>query len=159
MKHLHPALGLLFWLAVVLVAAAAGSVFTQQGLAHWYPALSKPSFNPPNWIFGPVWTILYVLMAEAIWLVRQRGDSRLVRIATVLFIVQLALNVCWTLIFFRLQSPEAAFVEIAILWCVILATLVVFWQARPIAGALMLPYQLWVSFAAVLNLAIARLNS
>lgn len=158
MKSFNPILGLLFWFAVVFAAAAAGSIFTQQGLVEWYANLRKPSFNPPNWIFAPVWTILYILMAVAIWLVRRRGDSRLVRIATILFIVQLALNVLWTAIFFRLRLPGAAFVEIVILWCAILATLLALWRVRPAAAALMLPYQLWVTLAAVLNLAIARLN-
>ncbi len=159
MSHPHPAIAFLFWLAVVFAAAVAGSAFTREGLAQWYTNLRKPSFNPPNWVFAPVWTILYILMAVAIWLVRQRGDSQLVLIATILFVVQLALNVLWTMIFFRLRSPRAAFAEIIILWSVILATLVAFWQIKPVAGALMLPYQLWVTFAAALNLAIARLNT
>jgi len=121
--------------------------------------LVKPSFNPPSWVFGPVWTLLYILMGIAAFLVWQKGwDSRFVRAALVLFAVQLILNGMWSILFFGMQSPGLALVEIAILWLSILATLLLFWRVVPFGGMLLLPYAAWVTFAAVLNGSIWILN-
>lgn len=136
-------------------AAAIGTIPTIDSLRSWYPGLRKPAWNPRNGIFGPVWTVLYLLMAIAAWLAwRQSGLS----IWIVTFIVQLALNAAWTLIFFGARQIGLAAVEIAILWAAILLTLVGFYAQSPLAGLLLVPYLAWVTFAGFLNLAIWRLN-
>ena len=150
------------WLALVVAvlicfgAAALGSWATVRGLREWYPALRKPSWNPPNAVFGPVWTILYLAMAVAVWLVWRSGDD--VTVALGLFALQLALNVAWSVVFFGQRNPRGGLVVIAGLWLAIAATLVVFLSIDPLAGALFIPYLAWVTFASVLNGAIARLN-
>ena len=149
------ALGL-FFLACFL-AAGLGSLFTMVSLGSWYAGLAKPS-NPPNWIFGPVWTALYAMMAVTGWLVWRRGGSQ-GRLALRWFAVQLVLNVGWSAVFFGLQLPGLAFIEILVLWVTIAATLVTSWKVSRAAGILFAPYLLWVSFAAVLNFAIWRLNA
>ncbi len=150
------ALGL-FYLACFL-AAGLGSLFTMVSLGSWYTALVKPSWNPPSWVFGPVWTVLYAMMAVAGWLVWRKGGPAS-WLALRWFAVQLVLNVGWSAVFFGLQMPGLAFVEIVILWVAIAATLKTFWQASRPAGILLVPYLLWVIFAAVLNFAIWRLNA
>lgn len=150
------ALGL-FFLACFL-AAGLGSLFTTASVGDWYVGLAKPSWNPPSWVFGPVWTALYATMAVAGWLVwRQSGAAR--RPALVWFAVQLALNVGWSGLFFGLRMPGLAFVEILALWAAIAATLTTSWRTSRPAGILLVPYLLWVSFAVVLNFAIWRLNA
>lgn len=140
---------------VCFAAAAIGTVPTINSLRTWYPKLRKPGWNPPNGIFGPVWTVLYLLMAIAAWLAwRQSGIS----IWLVLFMVQLVLNAAWTLIFFGWKRPELAAVEIAILWVAIAVTLIGFFSLSFLAGLLLVPYLAWVTFAGFLNLAIWRLN-
>jgi translocator protein len=148
------ALGL--WIVLpLLLGGGIGSLF-QPGA--WYDGLNKPEWNPPSWVFGPVWTALYVMMGVAAWLVwdRYRDEAKG---ALTLFVVQLVFNAGWSAIFFGLQSPGLAFLEILVLWLLIAATIVVFWRHRPLAGALLLPYIGWVSFAAVLNFTIWRLNT
>lgn len=147
-------MGLVLWLALSFAAAWAGSRF---GPGEWYAALNKPAWNPPNWVFGPVWTLLYVLMAVAAWRVwRQGGWS--VAPALSLFVFQLLLNGLWTWIFFGWRQPGWALVEIVALWLAILATAVAFWFKDRLAAALLAPYLAWVSFAAALNWALWRLN-
>ena len=158
MTKMYPIIGLMIWLAVVFAAAGIGSIFTRKGLSQWYAALKKPSFNPPAWLFGPVWTMLYILMAVAAWLVWRDKGLHAAAAPLALFAAQLALNAAWPAIFFGLKLPGAAFVELVILWCAILATAVAFARVSPVAGALMAPYELWVSFAAILNFTIWRLN-
>jgi benzodiazapine receptor len=150
------ALGLFYLLC--FLAAGLGSLFTMVSLGSWYAGLAKPSWNPPSWIFGPVWTVLYAMMAVAGWLVWRRGGSQS-RIALRWFAIQLALNVGWSAVFFGLQLPGVAFVEILALWVAIATTLVTSWKVSRAAGILLAPYLLWVSFAAVLNFAIWRLNA
>lgn len=150
---------LILFIVVVYAAAGIGSLFTAQSVNDWYVALSKPSWNPPSWVFGPVWTVLYGMMGVAAWLVWLRRREVSVTLPLVLFFVQLALNVVWSLLFFGLQSPGAAFLEIIVLWLAIAATLLAFWRVAPLAGALFIPYILWVSFAAVLNYTIWQLNA
>lgn len=149
-------LGLAVCVAVAFSAASLGAVFTPGA---WYQALHKPSWNPPSWIFGPVWTALYASMGIAAWLVWRRGGWRRQRRALSLFVVQLALNAAWTPIFFGWHAMGIAFVEIVVLWIAIAATLVAFWREHTLAGVLLLPYLAWVSFAAVLNFTVWRLNS
>jgi benzodiazapine receptor len=140
--------------------AGPGSIITtaQTSPGGWYETLDKPFFNPPSWLFGPVWTILYVLIAISGWLVwRQSGFSR-ARGAMLLFFGQLTLNFLWTAIFFGLRAPGLALVEILILWAAILLTALAFRSLSGLAAVLLLPYLAWVTFAAILNAAIWWLN-
>jgi len=150
------ALALAGWLALTFAAASLGALFLP---GQWYAALKKPSWNPPNWIFGPVWTTLYTIMAVAAWLVWRRGGWPAQRRPLLLFLAQLALNATWTPLFFGLHRPGLAFAEIALLWLAIAATLAAFCSVSRAAVWLLVPYLAWVSFAAVLNLSLWRLNS
>jgi translocator protein len=153
---LSPWVGLAGWVALpLLLGGGFGSLF-QPGA--WYDGLTKPSFNPPSWVFGPVWTLLYVLMGVAAWLIWRQYRGR-ARGALTLFVVQLVFNAGWSAMFFGLQSPGLAFAWIVVLWLLIVATTVVFWRLRRAAGALLLPYLAWVSFAAVLNYSLWQLNA
>jgi benzodiazapine receptor len=149
-------LALLAWLALSLTVAAMGGLFPP---GEWYAALRKPAWNPPGWIFGPVWAALYLAMAVAAWLVWKRGGFRGQRKALSLFLLQLLFNALWSPLFFGLRSPALALVNILFLWLALLGTIVAFWTARPIAGAMLLPYLAWVSFATALNFALWHLNS
>lgn len=150
--------GLVGWVALCFLAAGIGSAATTPQVPDWYATLEKPSFNPPAWVFGPVWTILYLMMAVAAWLVWRIGGWRPVALALVVFCAQLALNTLWSILFFGLQSPTVAAVEIVVLWLAILATILLFWKHQPVAALLLAPYLAWVSFAAVLNFSIAAMN-
>ena len=125
----------------------------------WYASLKKPSWNPPGWIFGPVWTALYTMMAVAAWLIWRRGCWAAQRRPLTLFLVQLALNAAWTPLFFGWHRPRLAFADIVLLWLAILATLVAFRPVSRAAAWLLAPYLAWVSFATVLNLTLWRLNT
>jgi len=152
-------LKLLASIAIVWGAAAIGSVFTAPAIQTWYPTLRKPWFNPPNYIFGPVWTILYTLMGIALFLVWRKGtDTPRVKPALAVFGVQLGLNVLWSVLFFGLRSPLLGLIDIGLLWMAILATIILFFPISVPASLLLIPYVLWVSFAAVLNYFIVRLN-
>ncbi len=152
------ALGLGFFFLRGFLAAGLGSLFTASSVNSWYPTLAKPSWTPPAWVFGPVWTALYAMMAIAGWLVwRESGDAR--RRALWWFAVQLALNVAWSAAFFGLRLPGLALVDILALWLAIALTLVESWRVSRTAGFLLAPYLTWVSFAAALNLSIWRLNA
>lgn len=140
-------------------AAAVGGLATRQSVGTWYQTLAKPSWAPPDWVFGPVWTALYLMMAVAAWAVWQRAGLRGARVALALFVVQLALNAAWSWVFFGWRLPGAALVELAVLWCAILGTVVAFWRIAAPAGWLMLPYLAWVTFAGALNLALWRMNA
>lgn len=152
-KSLNPWLALAISLALVVAAALFGSQFMPGA---WYAGLAKPAWTPPNWLFGPAWTTLYLLMALAawkVWIAVRRVDG-----ALLLYLVQLVLNALWSWLFFGLQRPDLALANIVVLWLLILATIVLFWRRDRLAGALMLPYLAWVGFATALNLAIWRLN-
>jgi tryptophan-rich sensory protein len=140
-------------------AGLIGSIFTTPAIPTWYAALEKPSFNPPNWLFAPAWITLYLLMGVAAFLIWRKGlEQKEVRAALVIFLVQLVLNALWSVVFFGLQSPLYGVVVILALWVVILLTILSFFKLSTAAGALLLPYILWVSFAAVLNVSILVLN-
>ncbi len=157
MPRSRQAAGFVVWMLVVFVAAAIGGFASAQS-AELYRVLVRPAWAPPGWLFGPVWTVLYALMGVAAWLVwRERGFSG-ARTALVLFIVQLVFNAAWTWIFFVWRQGALAFAEILVLWGLILATLVLFWRVNRLAGALLVPYIAWVSFAAALTLAMWRIN-
>ncbi len=145
-------------LLICFAAAALGSVATTPNIPTWYATLAKPSWNPPNWLFGPVWTMLYISMAVAAWLVWRRGGLQQARWPLTLFAVQLALNAAWSWIFFWYHMPGLACIEIVALLLAIAATTTTFWPRSKVAGMLMLPYLGWVAFAAVLNYSIWRLN-
>ncbi len=152
-------IGLGVWIGICFGAAFIGSIFTNSSIPTWYADLAKPSWTPPDWVFGPVWSALYLMMALAAWLVWRRGGLAAASVPITLFVLQLALNATWSILFFGLKMPGAALGEIVILWFAILATTIAFWRATPIAGYLLLPYLLWVTFAAGLNFAIWRLNT
>lgn len=142
-----------------LAAGLIGSVFTRTAIPTWYAGLAKPPFTPPNWVFGPVWTILYVLMGVAAFLVWRKGwGYREVRVGLITFLVQLLLNALWSTVFFGLKSPLAGVIVIVGLWVVLLFTLLRFFKLSAAAGWLLVPYILWVSFAAVLNFSVWLLN-
>lgn len=144
---------------VCLGVSYVGSLLTTPSIPTWYAALQKPPFNPPNWIFAPVWLTLFVLMGLSAFMVWDKGLARKeVRIGLGLFAAQLALNLTWSGVFFALRSPLWAFVDIIALWILILLTTIWFFRVSRLAGMLMIPYILWVSFASVLNLAIVVLN-
>ncbi|MFM2196772.1 MAG: hypothetical protein RLZZ505_204 [Verrucomicrobiota bacterium] len=124
----------------------------------WYASLDKPSWNPPGWIFGPVWSALYAMMAVAAWLVWKQGGFAIRRKALGLFLAQLLLNALWTPLFFGMHLPGVAFAEILLLWLAIAATLIVFRSVNRTASWLLVPYLAWVSFAAVLNGTLWRMN-
>jgi tryptophan-rich sensory protein len=148
---------LILFLAACLGAGGMGSFFTGNSVREWYPGLRKPPGTPPSWVFGPVWTALYVLIAVAAWLVwNQYGAGA--RPALLLFFGQLSLNVAWSAIFFGSRKPGLAFAEIVVLWLAVASTAVIFTSLLPVAGILLVPYWLWVTFAAYLNLGIWRLN-
>lgn len=144
-------------LAICFSAAALGSLATTTNIVNWYAGLAKPSWNPPNWIFGPVWTFLYLSMAVAAWLVWRKDG--LWQWPLALFAIQLALNAAWSWLFFGFHMPGAAIFEVVVLWLAILATTIAFWPKSLAAGILMLPYLGWVGFASVLNFTIWRLNA
>jgi benzodiazapine receptor len=147
--------GLFLWVALSFAAAGVGSQFPP---GDWYAHLAKPAFHPPAWVFAPVWTLLYLVMGIATWLVwRERGVARAAP-ALALFLVQLVLNAAWSWLFFGLHHIGWALVDLAALWLAIGATLLAFWAHRPLAGLLMVPYLLWVSFAGLLNFQLWRLN-
>ncbi len=149
-------------IASILICQGVGSIgalFTSPAISTWYTTIQKPSFNPPNWIFAPVWTLLFLMMGISLYFVWSKGwEDKKIKIAVFIFSAQIALNIFWSLLFFGLQSPFYAFIEIIILWLAILLTIISFYKISKIATYLLLPYILWVSFAAVLNFSILILN-
>lgn len=152
-------LRLLISIAIPLLVGGISGYFTVTGVESWYQTIQKPAWNPPNWIFGPVWTTLYAMMGVALWLVWKEDTSRELKlIAGFLFAAQLILNFFWSVIFFKLEQPGWAFAEMMVLWLAILATIFAFGQVNKLAAWLLVPYISWVSFAAMLNFTIWRLN-
>lgn len=150
--------GLLIAIALCFSAAGIGAAVTTPQIPTWYKELAKPSWNPPDWVFGPVWSVLYLLMGVAAWLVWRKFGIGKAAMALVVFAVQLGLNTLWSVLFFGLQDPGAAAVEIVALWIAIAATIVAFAKHSRVAASLLAPYLLWVSFAAVLNWTIWWMN-
>jgi len=146
-------------IGVCLVTGFIGSIFTSASIPTWYTTLEKPSFNPPNWLFAPVWTILFILMGISAFLVWRVGLSEPnVKVSLVLFIIQLVLNAFWSVTFFGLRSPIAGLIVIVILWVAILLTILSSIKVSITAGILLIPYILWVSFASILNISLYILN-
>jgi len=154
----HDVWMLIAFIGACLGVAGLGGLLTAAGISTFYPTLYKPTWNPPNQIFGPVWTALYVMMAVAAWRV-WRAPGRTSKGPLVLFAIQLFLNLCWSGIFFTLHLLAFATLEIAALWLAIALTTIAFFKLDKIAGFLFLPYLAWVSFASVLTFTIWRLNS
>jgi tryptophan-rich sensory protein len=151
---------LIAFLVIVFLAAGIGGLATAQGNGggSWYDALDKPAGTPPSWVFGPVWTVLYILMAVAAWRVWQVSGLRAARWSMVLFFVQLALNATWSVLFFGAHEIGWAFVELVVLWVAIASTLAAFLSHSGLAAGLFAPYLLWVSYAGWLNLRLWQLN-
>ncbi len=144
---------------ICLFVGMIGSIFTLPSIATWYAMLKKPFFVPPNWLFGPVWTLLYILMGISAYLVWEKGlMKKEVRLGLYFFAAQLVLNLLWSVIFFGFHVPLIAFAEIVLLWASIAMTILIFWEVSVIAAYLMAPYILWVTFAAALNFSIMLIN-
>ncbi|MDP3733203.1 MAG: TspO/MBR family protein [Candidatus Daviesbacteria bacterium] len=148
---------LIFSIGLCLGAGVLGSFFTISAIPNWYTTLNKPSFSPPNWIFGPVWTALYILMGISLYLV-WISKSKAKQNALNLFFVQLGLNALWSIVFFGLHSPFLALLTIVILWAMIVLTMRAFFGISKTSGRLLVPYLVWVSFAAYLSYSIWVLN-
>ena len=150
---------LIISIVVCQCAGIIGSIFTASAIPTWYATLDKPVFTPPNWLFAPAWITLYLLMAIAAFLIWRRGlHIKPVRIALILFLIQLIINVIWSVVFFGLQSILSGLIVIVILWIMILFTIIQFYKVSIAAGSLMIPYILWVTFATCLNAGIYLLN-
>lgn len=154
----YSALVLIGFLLASFTAAAIGGIATADNVRTWYPEINKPTWNPPAWLFGPVWTVLYVFMSIAAWRIWRRQDQPGAKPALRLFFVQLVLNALWSLLFFGLHSPGWALVEIIILWSLLAHLQGRFWRLDRVAGSLWAPYLAWVSFATFLNATIWWLN-
>jgi tryptophan-rich sensory protein len=151
-------IGLLFWIALCFAVAGIGGSWTSGEVNGWYRTLARPSFAPPNRVFGPVWSVLYALMAVAVWRVWLAGPAQARTWALVLFLLQLALNLAWSWIFFHRHAIGMALVEVVLLWVAIGATTLAFERVAPLAAWLMAPYLAWVGFATALNAAVWQLN-
>jgi tryptophan-rich sensory protein len=150
---------LVICIAIPLVIGFIGSFLTMPDIAGWYAGLQKPSFNPPAWIFGPVWTLLYILMGASLWLIVKDGiGDTLVQQAVILFFAQLAANLAWSIIFFGMHLLFVAFVEVLVLFALIAATAFTFRRINPAAAWLLVPYLCWTAFASVLTGTIWLLN-
>lgn len=152
---LYDALAFLVFLAACAATATTGARYRP---GRWYERLDKPSWTPPDWIFGPVWAVLYVMIAVAGFLVWKQADTAPVVLPLAAFALQLALNALWSYLFFGVRRPDYAFVDILLLWLAVLAAILLFFPVDAIAGWLLVPYLLWVSFAAALNYSVWQLN-
>lgn len=143
---------------IPLIVGFAGSFFTSSSINTWYSTINKPSFNPPNWLFAPVWTLLFILIGISFYLVWNKDFGNIKSWALLIYGANLALNLLWSLLFFGLRKPYLALIEIVILWFVILGNIIVFYRISRTAGLLLIPYLLWVTFASFLNYNIYILN-
>ncbi len=155
----RPYLAALFAIVPVLLAGAGGSVFTRPAIPVWYASLNKPWFTPPNWLFGPAWTLLYILMTYAFWRVltleRPLADKRT---AIAIFLLQVFFNALWSIVFFGMRSPGAALFVVAAMWLSILANSLAFARLDKVAAWLLVPYLAWTSYAAALNIGVYLMN-
>ncbi|GAA4821260.1 tryptophan-rich sensory protein [Marinicella pacifica] len=149
--------GLIGWLLISFAASAVGAVASIQAQS-FYGELTQPSWAPPGWVFGPVWTTLFALMGVAAWLVWREGGCRKNKTSLSLFLVQLVVNALWSWLFFAWHLGAYALIDLIVLWLLIIATLVAFWRVKALAGVLLVPYLLWVSFAGILNYTVWQLN-
>ena len=156
---------LIISLALPQLAGLVGSFFTSSAISSWYVTLQKPSFNPPNWLFGPAWILLYILMGISIYLVwssyakdSERQSRNKTRSALIIFWIHLIFNASWSIVFFGFKNPGLALVNIIIIWLLIIILMIKFWKINKWATYLLIPYLLWVSFASMLNYSIWQLN-
>lgn len=149
---------LIIAIAVPLLVGFSAGQFTAAEIPTWYASIKKPSWNPPSWVFAPVWTTLYVMMGIAWFLIWKAPATEMKKWGMILFVLQLVLNFFWTFIFFAKHQPGAAFIEIVVLWLAILCTIIAFSKINKTAAWLLVPYISWVSFAAILNYTIWQLN-
>jgi len=157
--HMSKIVKLLIAIVGCQMAGVVGSLFTSPSIPTWYATIRKPNFTPPNWAFAPVWTTMFILMGISAYLIWNQGlENKIVKTALLVFGIQLVLNMLWSFLFFGLHSPLYAFFEIIVLWLAILFTMANFFKISRTAGWLLIPYIIWVSFAAILNFYIARLN-
>jgi len=153
-KHFKLIISMLIPLAVGFI----GSFATSNSVNTWYKTLKKPIFNPPNWLFGPVWTLLFILIGLSFYFVWIENSEKQKKVAFIVYSIQLLLNLMWSFLFFGIKSPLAALVEILVLWIAIIANIIIFYNISNKAGLLLIPYLLWVTFAIVLNFSIFILN-
>jgi len=151
-------LSLLPFAFVCFAAGWTGSMFTRKSVQTWYPQLQRPSWNPPNWIFGPVWGFLYLMMAVSSWLVWRQAGWHGARLALHMFRIQLLLDVAWSAVFFGMRAIGAAYGEILLLWTIAIATAVAFYSVSLLAAWLLIPYIAWIGFASYLNFRIWQMN-
>ena len=150
--------GFFTFIILCLAVSGIGGAITASSVDTWYQTLEKPPFNPPDWVFAPVWTAIYILMGIAAWLVWRRGSFQVTGKAFVVFALQLGLNLTWSFLFFGLQLIDLALVEIVILLFTIITNTIIFWRLDRLAGLLFVPYAAWVAFATVLNSSIWLIN-
>lgn len=155
---MNKTLKLILCLAIPLAIGSISGIATAAGIKSWYLTLNKPFFNPPNYLFGPVWTLLYLLMGISIYLILQTPKTDMRKKAIIIFCVQLGLNFLWSFLFFKFQRVGIAFIEILLIWASILTMILTFYKLNKTAALLQIPYLLWVSFASILNGAIWWLN-
>ncbi|MBU0686843.1 MAG: tryptophan-rich sensory protein [Candidatus Margulisbacteria bacterium] len=150
---------ILVWIIIAFIPGAFGALFTAPNIQSWYITLNQPVFTPPSWLFGPVWTLLYISMGVAATLIwEKRKENKMVKAALVIFFAQLFINGLWSMIFFGQHQILQALFQIILLWFLILATIIKFYQINTLAGLILIPYLLWVSFAALLNYSFWTLN-
>ncbi len=157
-KRSRDLLGLFAFIILCLAVSGVGGAVTATSVDTWYQALEKPSFNPPDWVFAPVWTALYILMGIAAWRVWRLRSSGSTLTAFAVFGVQLCLNLAWSFLFFGLQRVDLALIEIVILLVAIITNTIVFWRIERLAGLLFVPYAAWVTYATILNTSLWLLN-
>jgi len=149
---------LIFSILICQLAGFIGSIFTSSSIDDWYKTIQKPSFNPPNWIFAPIWTMLFLMMGISLYFVLIKKRSISIKKGLIIFSIQLGLNIIWSIIFFSLRNPFFAFIGIIFLWIFIVVTIYKFWFIDKRSSYLLLPYLFWVTFASILNFYIWRLN-
>jgi tryptophan-rich sensory protein len=155
---MNKAVKLILCIALTLSIGSIGGIATASGVNDWYTTINLPAFNPPNYLFGPVWTVLYILMGISFYLILQSHDPILRKKAIAIFCIQLFLNFCWSFLFFRFQLVGVAFIEIILIWFSIIIMIFTFYRINKTASYIQIPYLLWVSFASVLNGSIWVLN-
>lgn len=149
---------LIISILIPLFVGFFGSLFTSMSVDTWYVTLNKPSFNPPNWLFSPVWTALFILIGISFYLVWRENFGKKKNYVIGIYSMNLLLNLLWSVFFFGMRNPLLAFIEIILLWIVIISNIIIFYKVKKQAGLLLLPYLIWVSFAAILNYSIFVLN-
>lgn len=158
MKQKHFWVSLILFITLCFIVQIVGNLWTKEALSTWYPTLIKPSWTPPNWIFGPIWTILYIMIGISGWAIYQAKPSHKRNVALILYGTQLALNFIWSFLFFSLQSPVLGLIDIVLLSLLIGLTILKAWAVRPLASLILIPYFIWVLYATSLNVGIWILN-